>query len=243
MRLRSAGKPSVPGLTPSRVACGLKMKENPRSEMTPDPGGHRPQGRTRAKQDQAQASAPGQSRTQSVGGATTCYMHVRCRTGHGRTLRRRWRVGGEALRAEAKTPASSVAFRGAASRWVHAAQLAEPYRTAVQPERVPPAPRRHGIFSHREQRRRRGGGWGGSSGGRINAEVSMQRFHGWQCMMLSARRPNEPQCTHSGVSLHMSVHREGACRECRQANQTGGLCGVGLAAWQECCSQHDSTSA
>ena len=52
-----------------------KMKLN-RSDIMPDPGGHRPrrpcaQRRTRAKHDQAQASAPGQNRTRSVGGATT----------------------------------------------------------------------------------------------------------------------------------------------------------------------------
>ena len=47
-----------------------------RSDITPDPGGHRSQrpcaeGRTRAKQDQVQVSAPGQNQTRSVGGATT----------------------------------------------------------------------------------------------------------------------------------------------------------------------------
>ena len=47
-----------------------------RSDITPDPGGHRPQrpcaqGRTCAKQDQAQASALGQNRIQLGGGATT----------------------------------------------------------------------------------------------------------------------------------------------------------------------------
>ena len=62
-------------------ACGpscleLSRKKKIRSDITPDPSGHRPQRpctqrRTRAKQDQAQASAPGQTRTRSVGGATT----------------------------------------------------------------------------------------------------------------------------------------------------------------------------
>ena len=59
-------------------SCTCVSGENNRnrSDITPDPGGHRPQrpcaqGRTRAKQDQAQASAPGQNRTRSVGGATT----------------------------------------------------------------------------------------------------------------------------------------------------------------------------
>ena len=59
--------------------CGHERereKKRNRSDITPDPGGHRPQhpcaqGRTRAKQDQAQASAPGQNRTRSAGGATT----------------------------------------------------------------------------------------------------------------------------------------------------------------------------
>ena len=42
-----------------------------RSDITPDPGGHRPQrpcaqGRTYAKQDQPQASAPGQNQNQSI---------------------------------------------------------------------------------------------------------------------------------------------------------------------------------
>ena len=51
-----------------------KKKKN--SDITPDQGGHRPQrpcaqGRTCAKRDQAQASAPGQNRTQCGGGATT----------------------------------------------------------------------------------------------------------------------------------------------------------------------------
>ena len=49
------------------------------SDITPDPGGHhghspqRPcaQGRTRAKHDPAQASAPGQNWTRSIGWATT----------------------------------------------------------------------------------------------------------------------------------------------------------------------------
>ena len=46
------------------------------SNIMPDTGRHRQQhpcaqGRTRAKQDQAQASAPGQNRIRSVGGATT----------------------------------------------------------------------------------------------------------------------------------------------------------------------------
>ena len=49
---------SPPGMTGSR------------SDITPDPGGHRPQGRG-GKQDQVQASALGQNRTQFVGGATT----------------------------------------------------------------------------------------------------------------------------------------------------------------------------
>ena len=45
-----------------------------RSDVTPDPGGHRPQcpcaqGRTCAKQDQAQTGAPGQMQNRSAGGA------------------------------------------------------------------------------------------------------------------------------------------------------------------------------
>ena len=56
--------------------CYLEKKgQKRRSDITPDPGGHWPQrpcaqGQTRAKQDQAQASAPGQNRTRSAGGAT-----------------------------------------------------------------------------------------------------------------------------------------------------------------------------
>ena len=53
-----------------------KNSKKHRSDITPDPGGHRPQrpcaqGRTCAKQDQAQASAQGQNRTQFASGATT----------------------------------------------------------------------------------------------------------------------------------------------------------------------------
>ena len=55
--------------------CQEQQQKN-RSDITSDPGGHRPQrpcaqGRTRGKQDQAQATAPGQNPTRSVGGATT----------------------------------------------------------------------------------------------------------------------------------------------------------------------------
>ena len=62
---------------PPAPGCKRMHNQNKnRSHITPDPGGHRPQrpcaqGRTCAKQDQAQASAPGQSRTEFVGGATT----------------------------------------------------------------------------------------------------------------------------------------------------------------------------
>ena len=61
---------------------GKKQKQKNRSDITPDPGGHRPQrpcaqGRTYAKQDQPQASAPGQNRTQRVGGATTHGLRTR----------------------------------------------------------------------------------------------------------------------------------------------------------------------
>ena len=50
-------------LSPCSYQPGAKKKK--RSDITPDPGGHRPQrpwaqGRTLAKQDQAQTSAPGQ---------------------------------------------------------------------------------------------------------------------------------------------------------------------------------------
>ena len=83
--------------TPRRRVC-MKHEVKNRSDITPYPGGHRPQrpcaqGWTRAKQDQAHASAPGQNRTRSVGGATT----------HGRRTRQasesvptqtRWGAGG-----------------------------------------------------------------------------------------------------------------------------------------------------
>ena len=80
--------PCIAGMMPAEcdvlqqgrdVRCGrhqvMEKKKN-RSDITPDPGGHRPQrpcapGRTRAKQDQAQESDPGQNQTRSVGGATT----------------------------------------------------------------------------------------------------------------------------------------------------------------------------
>ena len=60
----------------------LKKEKKNRSDITPDPGGHWPQrpcaqGRTCAKQDQAQASAPGQNRTQCGGGATTHGLRTR----------------------------------------------------------------------------------------------------------------------------------------------------------------------
>ena len=68
----------VEGKKKACKACKL-WKTKTRSDITKDPGGHRPQrpyaqGRTHAKQDQAQASAPGQNQTRSVGGAT---MHGR----------------------------------------------------------------------------------------------------------------------------------------------------------------------
>ena len=61
----------------------FEKKENKnRSDITPDPGGNRPQrpcaqGRTFAKQDQPQASAPGQNRTQCGGGATAHGLRTR----------------------------------------------------------------------------------------------------------------------------------------------------------------------
>ena len=65
-----------PSLPKPNWVIKKKIKNTHRSDITPDPGGRRPQrpcaqGRTCAKQDQAQASAPGQNRTQFVGGATT----------------------------------------------------------------------------------------------------------------------------------------------------------------------------
>ena len=53
-----------------------------RSDITPDPGVHRPQrtcaqGRACVKQDQPQASAPGQNQTQFGGGATTHGLRTR----------------------------------------------------------------------------------------------------------------------------------------------------------------------
>ena len=59
-----------------------KKKNNNRSDITPDPAGHRPQrpcaqGRTCAKQAQPQASALGQNRTQFGGGATTHGLRTR----------------------------------------------------------------------------------------------------------------------------------------------------------------------
>ena len=63
-------------------APAAKINKKNRSDITPDPGGHRPQrpcaqGRTYAKQDQPQASAPGQNRTQCGGGATTHGLRTR----------------------------------------------------------------------------------------------------------------------------------------------------------------------
>ena len=63
-------------MLPGSVAARQPKKKKTNSDITPDPGGHRPQrpcaqGRTCAKRDQAQASAPGQNRTQCGGGATT----------------------------------------------------------------------------------------------------------------------------------------------------------------------------
>ena len=70
-----------PNSNTSQTWCvGLLVEEGKtnRSGITPDPAGHRPQrpysyaqGRTRAKQDKAQASAQAQNQTRSVGGATT----------------------------------------------------------------------------------------------------------------------------------------------------------------------------
>ena len=59
-----------------------KNSKKHRSDISPDPGGHRPQrpcaqGRTCAKQDQAHASAPGQNRTQFTSGATTHGLRTR----------------------------------------------------------------------------------------------------------------------------------------------------------------------
>ena len=56
------------------AATEEQKKKEIRSDITPDPGGHRPQrpcAHTYAKQDQPQASSPGQNRTQRRGGATT----------------------------------------------------------------------------------------------------------------------------------------------------------------------------
>ena len=63
----------------SQVGTGRGVKKKNRSDITPDPGGHRPQrlcaqGRTCAKQDQVQASAPGQNRTQFVGSTTVMVL-------------------------------------------------------------------------------------------------------------------------------------------------------------------------
>ena len=93
---------------------GLKKKEKNRSDNTPDPGGHRPQcpcaqGRTCAKQDQAQASALGQNRTQFGGGATT----------HGRRTKQAGRekransdtVGGWRVHTAVDTPRRNAATR------------------------------------------------------------------------------------------------------------------------------------
>ena len=65
----------------AKKEAGKKIKIN-RSDITLDPGGHRSQrpcaqGRTYAKQDQPQASAPGQNRTQRGGGATTHGLRTR----------------------------------------------------------------------------------------------------------------------------------------------------------------------
>ena len=68
-------------LTSGRMVSALwlvflwKRKEKNISDIMPDPGGHRPQrpyaqGLARAKQDQAQASAPRQNQARSVDGAT-----------------------------------------------------------------------------------------------------------------------------------------------------------------------------
>ena len=106
-----AGSSSSP--TNGRVASKL-WKTKTRSGITTDPGGHpphrpyaQPEGRTRAKQDQAQASAPGQNQTRSVGGATT----------HGRrTVGRRKRanidaVGGWQVHTADYTPSRNAATR------------------------------------------------------------------------------------------------------------------------------------
>ena len=63
------------------VSLRFKKKKN-RPDITPDPGGHRPQrpcaqGRTCAKKDQPQASASGQNQTQFGGGATTHGLRTR----------------------------------------------------------------------------------------------------------------------------------------------------------------------
>ena len=77
-RFRAGGVHGAPPATWQCSSIGIEKKNN-RSDITPDPDGHRPQrpyaqGRTRAKQDQVRASAPGQSQTRSAGGAT---MHAR----------------------------------------------------------------------------------------------------------------------------------------------------------------------
>ena len=64
-----------------RRATPLNNNKKNRKDVTPDAGGHRPQrpcaqGFPRAKQDEVQASAPGQNRTHSVGGATISWLVV-----------------------------------------------------------------------------------------------------------------------------------------------------------------------
>ena len=98
--------------------CCLRVQSLPgphlnRSEITADPGGHRPQhpcaqGRTRAKQDQAQASAPGQNRTRFVGGATM----------HGRRTRQK-RANTDAVRGWRVHTADDTPSRNAATRSKH----------------------------------------------------------------------------------------------------------------------------
>ena len=84
--------------------CNKTIIVKNRSGITPDPGGHRSQcpcaqGRTRAKQDQAQASSPGQNQTRSVGGATT----------HGR----RTRQAGERVPTETRSGAGGCTLQTA----------------------------------------------------------------------------------------------------------------------------------
>ena len=83
----------LPMWTPQ--TCLLQQQKKNRSDITPDPGGHRPQrpcaqGRTCAEQDQAQARALGQNRTQFGGGATT---HGRRTEQAGKSVSTRTRPG------------------------------------------------------------------------------------------------------------------------------------------------------